>query len=220
MTKDLSPDTDPPRTGRRDPVASQSDLLQAAISEFAEHGFEGGRVDRIASAAGVNKQLLYYYYGSKSDLYRAALEHVYAEIRAAEQELHLGDLPPTEAMRILVSFSFDYLEKHPAFLSLISDENRMAGRHLKGSDKVAEMHSPLIAMIRDTLDRGIAKGVFHDRFDPVNLYLSIAGLGFFYFANRSTLAIIFNRDMTSPAQVALRRQHMVDMVLLSLRPDN
>lgn len=205
-------------TQRRDPAATWRALLDAAVSEFSTYGFEGGRVDRIAQLAGVNKQLVYHYFGSKDDLYRAALEEVYREIRLREQELHLADLEPEEAMRLLVAFSFDYLADHPEFVALINDENRMEARHLKTSDKVTEMHSPIVKLVEETLARGVAAGVFNDRFGPVNLYLSIAALSFFYFANRSTLSVIFDRDMASPAQAARRREHVIALVLSSLRP--
>lgn len=203
---------------RRDPAATWRALLDAAMVEFTEFGFEGGRVDRIAQKAGVNKQLVYHYFGSKADLYRTTLEEVYRQIREREQELHLSDLDPEEAMRRLVGFSFDYLAEHPEFIALINDENRMEARHLKMSDKVTEMHSPLVRLVEETLARGVETGVFNDRFGPVNLYLSIAALSFFYFANRNTLSVIFDRDMASPAQVMRRRDHVISLVLSSLRP--
>ena len=203
---------------RRDPAATWRALLDAAVSEFTRFGFEGGRVDRIASQAGVNKQLVYHYFGSKADLYRVALEEVYRNIREREQELHLADVEPLEAMQRLVGFSFDYLAEHPEFIALINDENRMGAPHLKTSEKVAEMHSPLVRLVEETLTRGVKAGVFNDRFGPVNLYLSIAALSFFYFANHSTLSVIFDRDMTAPGQVARRREHVISLVLSALRP--
>ena len=203
---------------RRDPAATWRALLDAAVVEFSAHGFEGGRVDRIAQQAGVNKQLVYHYFGSKAALSRAALEEVYRQIRERVQELHLSDLPPEDAMRLLVGFSFDYLADHPEFVALINDENRMEARHLKASDKVAEMHSPIVELVEETLERGMAAGVFNDRFGPVNLYLSIAALSFFYFANRNTLSVIFDRDMAAPAQAARRREHVVSLILSALRP--
>lgn len=205
-------------TQRRDPAATSKALLDAAMIEFTEFGFEGGRVDRIAQRARVNKQLVYHYFGSKADLYRTTLEEVYRQIREREQELHLSDLDPEEAMRRLVGFSFDYLSDHPEFIALINDENRMEARHLKMSDKVAEMHSPLVRLVEETLARGVKAGVFNDHFGPVNLYLSIAALSFFYFANRNTLSVIFDRDMASPAQAARRRVHVISLVLSALRP--
>lgn len=209
-------DTRPPQ--RRDPAATWRALLDAAVAEFSSFGFEGGRVDRIARQAGVNKQLVYHYFGSKADLYRVALEEVYRHIREREQELHLADVEPEEAMRRLVGFSFDYLAEHPEFIALINDENRMGANHLKASDKVAEMHSPLVRLVEETLTRGVKAGVFNDRFGPINLYLSIAALSFFYFANHNTLSVIFDRDMTSPSQIARRRDHVISLVLSALRP--
>jgi TetR/AcrR family transcriptional regulator len=203
---------------RRDPVATTKSLLDAAVAEFTAFGFEGGRVDRIAKQAGVNKQLVYHYYGSKADLYRAALEDVYHQIREREQELHLADLEPVEAMEKLVGFSFDYLADHPEFVAMINDENRMGARHLRTSEKVTEMHSPLVRLVEETLARGVAGGVFNERFGPVNLYLSIAALSFFYFSNRATLSVIFDRDMTTLSETARRRAHVVALIMSALRP--
>jgi TetR/AcrR family transcriptional regulator len=206
------------RPQRRDPAATWQALLDAAVLEFTEFGFEGGRVDRIARHAGVNKQLVYHYFGSKEDLYRTTLEEVYRQIRAREQELHLTDLEPLEAMRRLVGFSFDYLAEHPEFVALINDENRMEASHLKTSDKVAEMHSPLVRVVEETLSRGVRVGLFTDRFDGVEVYLFIAALTFFHFSNRHTLSVIFGRDMTSADQSARHRDHVIALVLAALRP--
>ena len=75
----------PPSTGktpqRRDPAATRKKLLTAARREFASHGLAGARVDEIAARAGVNKQLVYHYFGDKDALYLAVLEWVYEEIR-------------------------------------------------------------------------------------------------------------------------------------------
>lgn len=205
------------RPQRRDTAASRKALLDAAVTEFAEFGFEGGRVDRIARLAGVNKQLVYHHFGSKADLYRATLEEVYREIREREQQLRLEEQEPEAAMRALVAFSFDYLAAHPEFVTLINDENRMEAVHLKKSDKVTEMHSPLIQLIEESLDRGVTAGVFNDRFDPVDLYLSIAALTYFYFSNRHTASVIFDRDITTAKQMRQRRAHIIEFVLSALR---
>lgn len=210
MTKKESP-------RRRDPIATQRMLLEAAICEFTEKGLEGARVDSIARRASVNKQMVYHYYGSKDDLFTAALEAVYVRIRTREKELNLATLGPEEAMKRLVEFSFDYLAENPEFIALINDENRMKSLHLSQSKEFVSMHSPLVELIEQTLERGVRAEIFNDRFGPVNLYISIAALGYFYFSNSSTLSTIFDRDMGSPAQVARRRQHVVTFVLSALK---
>ena len=89
-------------------------------------GLAGARVDEIAARAGVNKQLVYHYFGDKDALYLAVLEWVYEEIRAQERKLNLEGLPPERAIKKLIESSFDHLARHPDFIVLLNDENRTA----------------------------------------------------------------------------------------------
>ena len=122
-----------PITRRRDPAATQKKLLTAARREFASRGLAGARVDDIAERAGVNKQLVYHYFGDKDALYLAVLEWVYEEIRTQERKLNLEGLPPQTAIRKLIESSFDHLAAHPDFILLLNDENRGGARHVRGS---------------------------------------------------------------------------------------
>src|SRR5438045_7051384 len=97
------------RPQRRDPAATRKKLISAARREFAQSGLAGARVDEIAARAGVNKQLVYHYFGDKDALYLAVLEWVYEELRAKERELNLEGLPPEQAIRKLIESSFDHL---------------------------------------------------------------------------------------------------------------
>ncbi|CEJ11705.1 HTH-type transcriptional repressor NicS [bacterium YEK0313] len=204
--------------GQRDPEATQRALLAAAVAEFAEKGLAGARIDEIARRSGVNKQLVYHHFGNKDDLYQAALEQVYAEIRAHERELKLGDLPPLAAMEKLVGFSFDYLVEHPEFIALLNDENRQSAPHVGRSKRLQDMHSPLIQLLQETLDRGAREGVFRTDLDPLNIYISLAALSYFYFSNGRTLSAIFDSDLGTAKAVAARRRHVVAFALGALRP--
>lgn len=204
--------------GQRDPEATQRALLAAAVAEFAEKGLAGARIDEIARRSGVNKQLVYHHFGNKDDLYQAALEQVYAEIRARERELKLADLAPLAAMEKLVGFSFDYLNEHPEFVALLNDENRQSARHVERSEGLQDMHSPLIELLQETLDRGAREGVFRTDLDPLNIYISVAALSYFYFSNGRTLSAIFGSDLSTTKAVAARRRHVVAFALGALRP--
>ena len=200
----------------RDSAATRAALLSTAISEFAEKGFAGARVDEIANRAGVNKQLLYHHFGNKDDLYRVALETVYSEIREKEKALHLGDLSPVEAMRTLVGYSFDYLEEHPEFIRLLNDENAQGAPHATKSEQLTEMHWPLLELLSETLKRGAAEGVFRDDMDPINVYISIAGLSYFFFSNNPTLSAVFGQKLNAPQAIAQRRKHVIEFALAAL----
>jgi TetR/AcrR family transcriptional regulator len=204
---------------RRDPGASRDGLVRAAVAEFAKSGFAGARVDEIANAAGVNKQLVYHYWGSKQGLYLASLESVYAEIREKERRLSLGELAPHEAMAQLVGFSFDYLAEHPEFIALLTDENRNQGRHILASGELQQMHMPFVEMLEATLRRGVKAGVFRNDYDAVNLYISIAGISYFFFSNNHTLSAIFGRPLGDRGALVQRRRHVIEFALNALRPD-
>lgn len=203
---------------RRDPVATRKKLLTAARLEFASHGFAGARVDEIAMRAGVNKQLVYHYFGDKDALYLAVLEWVYADIREQERQLNLEGLPPEKAIRKLIEASFDYLATNPDFIVLLNDENRGGARHVRGSTRLEAMHSPLVRSVSHILHEGVRTGVFRKGIDPIQLYISIAGLGYFYLSNTPTLSAIFGKDLSSRAAKRARRRHVADLVLHSLRP--
>ena len=200
-----------PRT--RDADRSQKDILDAALGEFAEHGLGGARMDRIAQRAAVNKRLIYYYFGNKESLFLAVLERAYENIRGQERQLNLAQVEPTEAIRRLIAFTWDYYLAHPEFLTLLNSENLHRARHLKQSAKVQTMNSPLIQTIAEVLDRGSKLRVFRAGVDPVQLYISIAGLSYFYLSNSYTLSTIFDRALLGAKAKVERLSHMTDLVL-------
>jgi AcrR family transcriptional regulator len=206
------------RSATRDPERTRAAILDAAIREFATEGFGGARVDAIAARAKINKRMLYHYFGNKEELYLAVLEETYRGIRVAERRLHLEDLPPDEGMRRLVTFTWEYFLEHPEFLSLLNTENMMRARHLKRSKRIQELHSPLVGLIDELLTRGAREGLFRPGVDPVQLYVTIASVGFFYLSNRWTLSTIFGRDLNADAALKERGAHIVEVVLGYLKP--
>lgn len=208
--KKLTPATEPrPRDANR----SQATILLAARAEFAEHGLGGARVDRIAERADVNKRLIYYYFENKDKLFLAVLENAYADIREAENKLLLADMPPSLAIRRLTEFTWDYYIAHPEFLTLLNSENLHQGRHLAMSTRVRDTNSPLIQTLADILERGRKDGIFRGGIDPIQLYVSIAGMAYFYLSNNHTLSAIFGRDLMTPKAHQERLSHMTDVIL-------
>ncbi|WP_040771659.1 TetR/AcrR family transcriptional regulator [Rhodopseudomonas sp. B29] len=191
-------------------------ILEAAKKEFANYGLAGARVDRIAAAAGANKRMLYYHVGNKEDLYLEVLEGAYEKIRTEERELDLEHLEPCDAIARLIEFTWHYFIRNPEFLALLNTENLFRAKHLKRSTKVKSMHSPFVELIRTVVDRGVARGDFQVAMDPVQLYISIASLSFFYLSNSATLSVIFGRDLLKKDARDARLSHMIGLVLASL----
>jgi AcrR family transcriptional regulator len=204
----------------RDPQRTRASILQAATEEFSRRGLGGARVDAIAQRAGANKRMLYHYFGNKEELFLAVMENTYAHIRTREEALHLDDLPPAQAMRRLVRFTFRYFVGNPHFIALLNSENLHRARHIRKSPRVKAINSPLIAALGRVLRRGRAAGLFRAGVDPLQLYLSIAGVCYFYFSNIHTLSTIFDHDLLARGALAARERHVVDVILGYLRPLN
>jgi AcrR family transcriptional regulator len=216
MTVAAAPAEAPPRRGlrvSRDANRTQASILAAATQEFAHHGLGGARVDRIAERAGLNKRLIYYYFEDKEKLFQAVLELAYRDIRTEEMKLRLLELDPPIAVRRLIEFTWQYYLDHPEFLTLLNSANLHRARHLAESKRARELNSPVIETLGAVLERGRKEGQFRGGVDPVQLYVSIAGLSYFYLSNSHTLSAIFGRNLMSAKAKSERLTHMTDVIL-------
>jgi AcrR family transcriptional regulator len=204
-----------PRTN--DPERTMADIIEVATHEFSEKGLAGARIDVIAEAMRTSKRMIYYYFGSKEGLYIRVLEEAYRRIRQIESGLHLEDLAPEDALRKLVGFTVDYQLANPDFIRLVMTENIHRGEFLAQSTVIQKLNVPAILAVREVYQRGVAAGVFRSGIDPVDLHMSISALSFFNTANRHTFALIFKRDMDSPAAIVARRDSIIEMVVRFVR---
>jgi hypothetical protein len=81
------------------------------------------------------------------------------------------------------------------------------------SRRAREMNSPLIEMLAQILERGRKDGSFRGGIDPLQLYVSIAALSYFYLSNSHTLSAVFGRDLLSPKARNERLTHICDVIL-------
>jgi AcrR family transcriptional regulator len=200
------PEAEAPSGRSRKPDAERTrrEILAAARQEFAEHGLSGARIDTIAARMRTNKRMIYYYFGSKEGLYLATLEQVYSEIRSVEQELDLECLTPSDAVRRIIEFTFDYHEAHPDFVRLVSIENIHHAKHLARSEQVRSLSMIVIQALDGILRRGRRSGSFQSDLDPVDLHMLISAFCFYRVSNRHTFGTLFGRDLTAPEQ---RKKH-------------
>jgi AcrR family transcriptional regulator len=204
-----------PRTN--DPARTMADIIEVATHEFSEKGLAGARIDVIAEAMRTSKRMIYYYFGSKEALYIAVLEEAYRRIREIEAGLHLEDLAPEDALRKLVGFTVDYQLANPDFIRLVMNENIHRGEFLAQSKTIQQLNVPAINAVREVYERGVKAGVFRSGVDPVDMHMSISALSFFNVANRHTFALIFKRDLESPAAIVARRDSIIEMIVRSVR---
>jgi len=197
----------------KDPAANRARIVKAAIDEFAARGFKGASMDAIAARTQTTRALINYYFGSKEKLYIAVLEGVYGEIREAEGQLDLDHLPPADAIRRIVEFTYNYYLTHEGFVRLVVAENQARGRHLRKSRAMRTLNRPIIELLGRVIRRGQDEGQFRADIDPVEIHKAIAALGMFNVANRYTFGAIFQREMGARGDVARRRDIVADMII-------
>lgn len=200
-------------TWTQDPEGVRRNILDVAREEFARNGLSGGRVDEIAARTATSKRMIYYYFGDKEGLYLAVLEEAYAGMRSAELALDLASLPPVDALRRLVTVTFDYHAQHPDFVRLVMVENIHQGKHLRRLEALNKINLSAIALLRDLYARGVATGDFRAGLDPLQIHLTISALGFYNVSNRHSIREVFKHDMAGKAELAERRAVVGDVVL-------
>ena len=207
------------RPGRsHDADATRADILRVAATEFAAKGLAGARIDEIAEKTRSSKRMIYYYFGSKEELYRAVLEQNYAGIREAEADRHFEDLPALDALRAHVEHTLDYHLAHPEFVRMVMNENIHCAEHLGGVEGIRDRNSRVIASMQAIIDKGVAEGVFRPHLDALELHLQISSLCFYVVSNRHTIHTIFGLDMADADVLARRRAAILATVLASVRP--
>ena len=103
-------------------------IIAAAAEEFSRYGFDGARIARIARRAGVNKQLLFYYFHSKRGLFSAVLGQGAAELERALSDLPVPGRDPLDRIRAALALQFDFLARHPDLVLLLTSAGRSDAR--------------------------------------------------------------------------------------------
>ena len=201
----------------RDAEKTKASILKAARDEFCEQGFNGARVDAIAARAKANKRLLYHYFGNKEALYQAVLLDAYQEIRRGERELRISQYDPVEAIDRVIRFTFRHFLANPWFPRLLSVENLQNAKFVKQIKNLDEIRSPIVGELQEIVKRGHAEGTFRTDVDPMQLYISIISLCYFYVSNMQTLSVVFGKDLSQFALIQDREAQAVQMVVDYLR---
>jgi AcrR family transcriptional regulator len=205
------------KSRKNNPEKTREDILQAAINEFVQQGLAGARVDAIAERTATSKRMIYYYFGSKEQLYVECLVKLYGDIRKTEHSLDLESLPAELAIQRLTEFTFDHHDRNVDFVRMVCTENIHYGEYVKKSPVIREMSSLVVEALAKTLQRGVAEGVFRPGIEVIDLHMLMSSFCFYRVSNRHTFGHIFDIDM-SDEQIKQRHKAMIcDVVMRYLR---
>jgi len=193
----------------RNPRHSRAALLAAAERIFAERGLAGARTEEIAHAAGVNKALLHYYFGTKEKLYHAVLENLFQQlVITLDQALAQPDSPRATLLRF-IDRHFDFLHRHRYYPRLLQREVMSGGPFLR---TIAQRYfRPLQQRLARLLRAGIRRGEFRP-VDIQNTVISLIGISVFYFAAAPVLKHLLGEDPCGARCLTARKRAVLDLV--------
>ncbi len=139
--------------------SSRKQIADAAREEFARCGFAGARVARIAREAGLNKQLIFYYFGSKAGLYEAVCASI---VDALHTKPAATAGPATGQLKSAVLRLYASLTERRELVSLLYD----SGRGPSASRSARQIMTRLARDLEEVVSRGQGLGYFRDDADP------------------------------------------------------
>jgi TetR/AcrR family transcriptional regulator len=177
----------------------------AAREEFARRGFAGARVEQIARRAGVNKQLLFYYYQSKRGLFHSVLTQAAGELENALSRLSLPGGGPLERLRLTLETQFEFLARNPQIVALLGQGSRSNAAF-----------APAIKRLVVLLAEGQGLGQVRDDLDPHLAAAQALVLMVGYLAMEGVVAASA-RPLDEPALRERWREAAVDLVVNGVR---
>jgi TetR/AcrR family transcriptional regulator len=151
-------------TAGRDAGTAEA-ILDAAEPLFATQGFAATTIKQIGKAAGLNPALIYYYFGSKEELYRRLLQRLFATI-AARGSATLAEAPsPQAAVRALMGVQSQVLSEHPSVPRLLARELADYGA-AHAQEGITQVATTAFARLLAFIEEGQRTGIFRTDMDP------------------------------------------------------
>ena len=164
---------------------SQLAIFRAAAEEFAVHGYDAARVDRIAAKARVNKAMIYYHYGSKLGLYLEVLRDMFRAVGARVRAIADGPGPAEAKLDAWIRAIFEEAAARSWFPSIMLREIASGAPHI--DDKTFAMMNAVYLGARDVFVQGQKEGTFRNA-DPLLTYFTILPPILIFFARQRMLS--------------------------------
>ena len=182
----------------RDAEATRGALLERATREFAERGYDGARIDEIAHQAGINKRMIYAYFGDKDGLYLAVLDACLTQaLELAREEAVPVAAPLRQRAEAIIRRFFAYLALHPDFVRLLGWET--LARDRRGRSILLSRLETGLEPLRAIVRRGIREGAFRSDLDPRAFVLAVNAMLLGYFTQRHLVEALWKTSLESPA---------------------
>ncbi len=217
------------RRGRvHDAEGAREAILNAAEAIFAEHGFDGARIDAIAATAGYNKSLLFQYFGDKLGLYTAVLRRADREMNEMQTHIFSSLLDEEIASNIhafkqllktTIGAFFDYMIEHPQFMRMMAWE--MAEGWQIFAKVMSERDREDMVQFRTLLYKVQEAGLLRPGFDPA-VQLTLALYHCLYYPAFVPLfqMLLPGEDFSSASALAHAREYIIESLAAGVVVDH
>jgi AcrR family transcriptional regulator len=187
----------PSRRGRRPArprsAATRARILAAALPAFARHGFEGASTRQIAAAADVNQGLITYHFAGKLALWQAAVDDVFARLRASldERRAELDGADAATRVRLAVRHFVRFSAENPELHRLMAQEGKSDGPRLRW---LVERHVRPLFELSTSLIREAQRAGFAPPLEPIHLHYVLIGAAAHPFVVAPEFQLLCGRD--------------------------
>ena len=171
-------------------------IFRIAVIEFAEHGYDGARVDRIARNSKVNKERIYAYFGNKENLFIEVWKHAYNLSAETDKEfLQLTDEDIPKLGEIILRNDMMFHERHPEFWKIFAWENLLKGKH---KEHIKGLKQPVNTHLKKLYAKGQDQGLFKKDVTFETFRFVLISISFFFASNKSTMSETLRMDFQDP----------------------
>ena len=192
----------------RNPEKTRERILKAATMLFTRSGYEGTSLREIVTETGINKRMIYHYFGDKRGLYQAIFVREWSELKTWLDKAMQVNLESTGNIRdLLVKFVdvfFDFLAEHQHFTRLMMWDGLEGGEISRSTWK--EIRGPLFIQTEFLIQEAQKEGFLNKRFHPGHLIISLLATTTYYFAYASSLGDMLRTDPLAPATLRERKK--------------
>lgn len=207
------------RMKKKSSGSSLERILKAAQAEFAKCGFNGARLDSIASDASVSKQLIYHYFKTKDELYEVVLDRVGQNVPHFLDDPEYDDLPPAMAIRLFVGHIIEANTKHPYVVKMTIDQSLHQGEHISNrSGYIPAVRKFIDERFTPIVQRGIKSKLFEADLDPYFLYWSIMAMASIVHTQNWDMTRTTGIDFSSKEGISKWQSYCTDFILRAIIP--